>query len=68
MGYLPIVKEEMPEILEEAEGVAKGSGHSLGEIVAVNCRYEVSKMPKPEEGVPQQPFFRKLLKGERPMQ
>ena len=28
MGYLPIVKEEMPEILEEAEGVAKGSGHS----------------------------------------
>ena len=49
MGYLPIVKEEMPEILEEAEGVAKGSGHSLGEIMAVNCRYEVSKMPKPEE-------------------
>ena len=49
MGYVPIIEESMPEILEEAKGVAQGCGKNLGEIMAVNCRYEISKMPKPEE-------------------
>ena len=49
LGYIPVIEESMPEILEEAKGVACGSGRELGEIMAVNCRYEISKMPKPEE-------------------
>ncbi len=49
MGYVPSIEADMPEILEEAKGLAYGSGRELGEIMAVNCRYEISKLPKPEE-------------------
>jgi len=49
LGYLPVIEESMPEILEEVKGLASGSGRELGEIMAVNCRYEISKMPRPEE-------------------
>ena len=48
MGYLPIIEETMPEILEEVRGIAQGAGCELAEIMAVNCRYEISKV-KPEE-------------------
>ena len=48
MGYLPEIERTMPEILEEARGLAAGSGRELDEIMAVNCRYELSKL-KPEE-------------------
>ena len=49
MGFLPEIERTMPEILEEAKGLAAGAGKQLGEIMAVNCRYEISKLPKPEE-------------------
>lgn len=49
LDYLPIIEGAMPEVLEEARGIADGSGKTLGEIMAVNCRYEISKLPKPEE-------------------
>ena len=49
MGYVPVIEESMPEILEEAKGLASGSGRELAEIRAVNCRYEISKISKPEE-------------------
>lgn len=49
MGYVPVIEESMPEILEEAKGLASGSGRELAEIMAVNCRYEISKISKPEE-------------------
>ena len=35
MGYLPIVKEEMPEILEKQKALQREAGHSLGEIMAL---------------------------------
>ena len=47
MGYVPVIEESMPEILEEAKGLASGSGRELAEIMAVNCRYEISKISKP---------------------
>ena len=49
MGYVPSIEAAMPEILEEAKGLAWGCGRELGEIMAINCRYEISKLPKPEE-------------------
>ncbi len=49
MGFLPEVERTMPEILEETRGLACGAKKELGEIMAVNCRYEISKLPKPEE-------------------
>ena len=49
MGYVPVIEESMPEILEEAKGLASGSRRELAEIMAVNCRYEISKISKPEE-------------------
>lgn len=49
MGYLPVVEAQMPEILEEARGLAAGCGRSLEEIMAVNCRYEISKLSRPEK-------------------
>ena len=49
MGFLKIVEEITPELVLEAKGIADGSGKTLEEIMAVNCRYEISKLPKPEE-------------------
>lgn len=50
MGYLPVVESQMPEILEEARGLAAGCGRSLEEIMAINCRYEISKLAGPGTG------------------
>jgi isopenicillin-N N-acyltransferase-like protein len=45
LGYVPIVEKAMPEAMEEARGIAQGSGKCIGEIMAVNCRYEITKFP-----------------------
>jgi len=44
--YAAVVDKYMPEALEEAKGIAQGSGRTLEEIMVVNCRYEISKFPK----------------------
>ncbi|MEA4919487.1 MAG: C45 family peptidase [Clostridiaceae bacterium] len=49
MGYAPVIEERMPEVMEEAKGVASGSGQDIGDIMAVNCRYEITKLPKVPE-------------------
>ena len=36
-------KKFSPEIMEELEGIAKGSGFDIREIMAVNARYEISQ-------------------------
>lgn len=45
MRHAAVVGRYMADALEEAKGIAAGSGHSLEEIMVVNCRYEVSKFP-----------------------
>ena len=45
MGYIPPIEAHAPLALEEARGIAEGSGHTLEEIMVVNCRYEISKFP-----------------------
>jgi len=39
---VPVIGEYDAEILEELEGIAEGVGLSLGEIVAINSRYEIN--------------------------
>ena len=46
MDYVPVIEESMPEILAEARGVAQGAGVPFGDIMVVNCRYEITKFPK----------------------
>ena len=45
LDYVPFIERAMPEAMEEAEGLAKGSGKDIGEIMAINCRYEITKFP-----------------------
>lgn len=56
MGYLPVVEAQMPEILEEARGLAAGCGRSLNEIMAINCRYEISKLSPPGKAPADRPL------------
>ncbi len=44
--YLPLLERDFPQELEEAKGIATGSGVSLEEILALNCRYEILKLKK----------------------
>lgn len=43
------VREAWPELLDEVRGIADGSGVPLGEVMVINCRYELSKFPKVTE-------------------
>lgn len=49
LQYVDVIQSTMPEVLEEARGIAQGSGQSLGDIMVVNCRYEITKFPKVPE-------------------
>lgn len=44
--YLPLLERDFPQELEEAQGIAAGSGVTLEEILALNCRYEILKLKK----------------------
>jgi isopenicillin-N N-acyltransferase-like protein len=41
LGYLPVLREVAPDLLEEMRGIAEGAGHQLGEILALNVRTEL---------------------------
>ena len=43
------VREAWPELLEEVRGIADGSGVPFGDVMVINCRYELSKFPKVQE-------------------
>lgn len=45
MDHVPYVKEAMPELLKEVEGIAQGAGVSFEDIMALNCRYEILHYP-----------------------
>lgn len=49
LSYVPIIRESMPDLLEEAQGLADGADFSLGDIMVLNCRYEITKFPKDKE-------------------
>ncbi|MEA4919486.1 MAG: C45 family peptidase [Clostridiaceae bacterium] len=49
MGYLPLLEKELPEEVEEVKGIAAGAGISLADVMVLNCRYEITKFPKPKE-------------------
>ncbi|MEI6778371.1 MAG: C45 family peptidase [Chloroflexales bacterium] len=41
MGYLPVLYEVAPDLLDEMRGVADGASRQLGEILALNVRTEL---------------------------
>ena len=47
--FVEVSKEFFPEAIEELEGIAEGSGHTVEELMVVNARYEISNFDwKPE--------------------
>ncbi|MBB4660548.1 C45 family autoproteolytic acyltransferase/hydolase [Conexibacter arvalis] len=39
--WIPLLREQFPDLLEEVEGIAEGSGRELDEILALNARGEI---------------------------
>ena len=48
-AYVPLTDEFLPEIMEEARGIAEGAGVDLEDVMVLNCRYEITKFPRPNE-------------------
>lgn len=46
MEYVPFLKQEMPELMREAEGIAAGAGVELAVVMVLNTRYELLKLKK----------------------
>ncbi|KAI4719062.1 AAT-domain-containing protein [Aureobasidium sp. EXF-10727] len=42
LDFLPIIRENWPDYLEEMQGIAEGSQTSLAEIIALNVRTEIN--------------------------
>ncbi|HQA47651.1 MAG TPA: C45 family autoproteolytic acyltransferase/hydrolase [Bacillota bacterium] len=49
VSYIQLIERTMPEILEEAKGIASGAEVDMAEIMVLNCRYEITKFPKDDE-------------------
>ena len=49
VSYLPLLEETMPVVVQEAKGIAEGAQVGMDELMVLNCRYEISKFPKPAE-------------------
>lgn len=49
MTHLPDIEATMPELLEEAKGIAAGAGVDFEDIMVLNCRYEISHFPHKED-------------------
>lgn len=49
LTFVPRLREVLPEITEEAEGIAEGAGVDLADIMLLNCRYEITKFPDPDK-------------------
>jgi isopenicillin-N N-acyltransferase-like protein len=47
--FINFLNCETPAQMDETRGIADGAGHTLVEIIVVNCRYEISKFPKASE-------------------
>ena len=49
MSFIPLIEDTMSELLMEAKGIAAGAGVEIGEIMVLNCRYEITKFPRDNE-------------------
>ncbi|MBE6011277.1 MAG: acyl-CoA--6-aminopenicillanic acid acyltransferase [Lachnospiraceae bacterium] len=49
LDFVPISEKFIPEVVEEAKGIAAGAGVSLEDVMVLNARYEITKFPKPNE-------------------
>lgn len=45
MAFVPDIEEAMPEVLEEAKGVAEGAGVPFDGLMVLNTRYELTNYP-----------------------
>lgn len=52
LSYEPVIQDSMPEVLEEAKGIAQGADVTFGELMVLNCRYEITKFPKQKDPRP----------------
>lgn len=48
-SYIPLIEETFPDIMDEVKGIAAGAGVGIDEIMVLNCRYEITKFPRPNE-------------------
>lgn len=46
MEYVPYLEKEMPELMEEAKGIAAGAEVELAVVMVLNTRYELLKFKK----------------------
>lgn len=46
MEYVPYLEKEMPELMEEAKGIAAGAQVELSTVMVLNTRYELLKFKK----------------------
>jgi len=46
MEYVPYLEQEMPELMEEAKGIAAGAEVDLAVVMVLNTRYELLKFKK----------------------
>lgn len=49
LSCLPLLESSMADLLDEARGIADGAGISLGDLMVLNCRYEITKFPHYDE-------------------
>ena len=49
LSYIPVIEEVFPEIVEEVKGISAGAEVGLDEVMVLNCRYEITKFPHPNE-------------------
>jgi len=49
-GFLPALRDWAPDLVEEMEGIARGAGCSLDEVVLLNARTEVLQIAHRETG------------------
>ena len=45
-AYRDVISRSFPDLVEEARGIAEGSCLSVEDIMVINCRYEMSKVPQ----------------------
>ena len=48
-SYIPLLEDVLPQIMEEVRGIAVGAGVEVEDIMLLNCRYEITKFPYPNE-------------------
>lgn len=48
-SYIPFMEDRFPDLIDEVKGIAEGAGVPLEDIMVLNCRYEITKFPRPNE-------------------